>query len=345
MPETNNALAIPISLFGNAVNSAGYILWKVAHVRQQAAAAKNPSPSNPPLRNCLFCKLPADHYLFTPLWWAGLILYGAGSSFHGFALSIGSMTVIAPMDSLTLVCNALFAPIILKEKFDRFQAVGTALIIVGIVGLALSSPEDPAEFDSTDSFGTYTEFKCISIWSIWGAVVFALYVLERLRFRNAQPDAQKDPDDFSAVHLTIVCFVAAYFAALCQLLLKSLFSLLAEGGKSFETFDIYVVFLLFLATDITMEIFRQRALRQFPALYVVPAISAMLLTGSVVLGGVCFKEFEALTDEEGMGFAIAIFLCIFGVVVLNSKELLAKQGGKKVAKLQYAERVITDEKL
>ena len=265
MPETNNALAIPISLFGNAVNSAGYIVWKVAHVRQQAAAAKNPSPSiDPPLRNCLFCKLPADHYLFTPLWWAGLILYGAGSSFHGFALSIGSMTVIAPMDSLTLVCNALFAPIILKEKFDRFQAVGTALIIVGIVGLALSSPEDPAEFDSTDSFGTYTEFKCVSIWSIWGAVVFALYVLERLRFRNAQPDAQKDPDDFSAVHLTIVCFVAAYFAALCQLLLKSLFSLLAEGGKSFETFDIYVVFLLFLATDITMEIFRQRALRQFP---------------------------------------------------------------------------------
>lgn len=239
------------------------------------------------------------------------------------------------------LCVLTLTLTITRSQFDRFQFMGTLLIIVGIVGLALSSPEDPAEFDTTDSFGTYSEVSCVSIWSGWGAVVFVLYLIEKYKFRNAKPDPEKDPDDFSAVHLTMVCFIAAYFAALCQLLLKSLFSLLAEGKSSFEVLDIYAVSALFFATDITMEIYRQRALRQFPALYVVPLISAMLLTGSVILGGICYEEFDALTEREGTGFAISISLCILGVVVLNSKELLAKKGGKGVT--DYAERgVIND---
>lgn len=33
------------------------------------------------------------------------------------------MTVIAPMDSLTLVCNAVFAPVILKEQVRNWGEI------------------------------------------------------------------------------------------------------------------------------------------------------------------------------------------------------------------------------
>jgi len=56
---------------------------------------------------------------------------------------------------MTLVCNAVLAPLVLKEEFNRFQVAGTLLIIAGIAGLTLSAPESPAEFDARDSFGMY----------------------------------------------------------------------------------------------------------------------------------------------------------------------------------------------
>jgi len=50
------------------------------------------------------------------------------------ALSYGSHTIIAPMDAFTLVCNAIFAPLILKEVFTIPQVVGTMILILGIAG-------------------------------------------------------------------------------------------------------------------------------------------------------------------------------------------------------------------
>ena len=44
-------------------------------------------------------------------------------------------------------------------------------------------------------------------------------------------------------------------------------------------YQIWTIFALFLCTDIIMEVWWQRALRDFRALYVVPIVSAMLLTG------------------------------------------------------------------
>ena len=141
--ETNNGLAIPLALVGNAINAVGYIIQKQAHTmneaklqawmkeqRATAAGAREDDYTNGdetfpannmvatrdyPSINCCCRQIPLNHFLVTPYWWCGLILYGVGSAIHGVALANGSHTIIAPMDAFTLVCNAIFAPLILKE--------------------------------------------------------------------------------------------------------------------------------------------------------------------------------------------------------------------------------------
>ena len=101
------------------------------------------------------------------------------------------------------------------------------------------------------------------------------------------------------------------------MLLKSQFGMFQYLPDSLVGLKQWTVLLLFLGTDIGMECFRQRALRDFPALYVVPTISALMLTGSVVLGGVCFGEFDVLQGGEGAGLAGSIVVCMCGVGVMS----------------------------
>ena len=143
-------------MVGNAINSIGYIIQKQAHmmnedkkekwVSEQEAKVKGssqslienggkhgevirPSTTTPkvseyPTTRCFCSTVPSNHFLVTPLWWVGIILYGVGSAIHGSALSYGSHTIIAPMDAFTLVCNAIFAPLFLHEHFTRVRRRG-----------------------------------------------------------------------------------------------------------------------------------------------------------------------------------------------------------------------------
>ncbi|GMI60246.1 hypothetical protein ScalyP_jg3688 [Parmales sp. scaly parma] len=322
---TNNTLAIPISLVGNVINSIGYVLWKVAH-NQVEAAKLNPLPNKQ--QQCCACIPPSPHFLRTPTWYIGFFLYTLGSSLHGFSLSLGTLTIIAPLDSVTLVANAILAPLVLKEKTDIWKVSGTITIIFGIIVLTESSPASPGDFEPLDTFGYIGQGKCVGVGGSWGLVCVGLYLVERVYYRKNKVDKDKEEDKDEdknkprpAAQLLIVCTLAAFFASICQLMLKSLFTLLSTPSTSLSSPVFYLTLLIFLTTDVAMEMFRQRALREFDAIFVVPVISSLLLTGSVILGGFCFNEFDAMSGGEGASLMAAVGLIFFGVCVLAGKEM------------------------
>jgi len=59
------------------------------------------------------------------------------------------------------------------------------------------------------------------------------------------------------------------------------------------------------------------ALKNFDALFVVPIICALLLSGSVVLGGVCFNEFEVISSSEAGILGVSVGLCMVGVMGIS----------------------------
>lgn len=99
--ETNNGLAIPLALIGNAINAIGYIIQKQAHTSNEAKLqawlkeqgdtlardvgndtnGDDSSPANVtvttndyPSINCCCKKVPLNHFLITPYWWCGILL-------------------------------------------------------------------------------------------------------------------------------------------------------------------------------------------------------------------------------------------------------------------------------
>jgi uncharacterized membrane protein len=60
-------------------------------------------------------------YYNQPLWWLGVSLVVLGSLADFAALSFSPQSMIAPLGSLTLVSNVIFAPYLLKEKIGALS--------------------------------------------------------------------------------------------------------------------------------------------------------------------------------------------------------------------------------
>jgi transporter family protein len=61
---------------------------------------------------------------------------GASWLFYFYALKIGEVSKVVPIDKLSLVLTIIFAAIILKEKFTLQIAVGALLMTIGAIIIA-----------------------------------------------------------------------------------------------------------------------------------------------------------------------------------------------------------------
>ncbi|GMH62258.1 hypothetical protein TrRE_jg74, partial [Triparma retinervis] len=155
-----------------------------------------------------FCctTVPSNHFVVTPLWWIGIFLYGCGSAIHGSALSYGSHTIIAPMDAFTLVCNAVFAPMFLSEKFTRPQIIGTCILIIGIAGIAVSAPSDPPAFESGKCFDMIGQSRCLAILGGWGGATMAMYIARWMKVNSSiERDSSKAKGVVEMICLCLIC--------------------------------------------------------------------------------------------------------------------------------------------
>ena len=154
----------------------------------------------------------------------------------------------------------------------------------------------------------------------WGGATIAMYVLRRIRVDNRpRPSQVEDSSRASGVfEMLVICFICAFFGSICQMSLKCFFSQLEfipEVLTDGATF--YFIAFCFITSMLLLEVWRQRALKNFDALFVVPIICALLLSGSVVLGGICFNEFEVLTSSEAVLLAVSVVVCMVGVIGIS----------------------------
>ena len=77
--------------------------------------------------------LPPYYYLF------GLFLYGLGAVLLIIAFKFGEMSVLHPMLSFGFVLAIIFSVRILGEDITLQKSIGTLLIIIGVVFLALGN--------------------------------------------------------------------------------------------------------------------------------------------------------------------------------------------------------------
>ncbi|KAF9175511.1 hypothetical protein BGX21_001428 [Mortierella sp. AD011] len=118
----NFVLGITIAVATSFIQSLGLTIQRKSHVLNEAIHPKE-------LRRQA-CQ--------RPLWHLGFHTYIL-SNLTGTIFSIGYLPVIilAPLGAVTLVFNALFARLLLGDRFSRQSAIGTFLILLGAVMIGL----------------------------------------------------------------------------------------------------------------------------------------------------------------------------------------------------------------
>ena len=120
-------VGVVLATFASAVSNLGLNLQKLTHVRNAATAQASVEP------------VKSGGYYKQRLWALGLALIILGSVADFVALGFGAQSIIAPLGSLTLVANVIFAPLLLKEPITSRDVIATLTIVVGsALSVALS---------------------------------------------------------------------------------------------------------------------------------------------------------------------------------------------------------------
>lgn len=71
-----------------------------------------------------------------------------------------------------------------------------------------------------------------------------------------------------------------------------------------------------IVCNFLLEYFRQRALKYFDAVIVIPIYQVFLLVGSILMGAMFYDEFDDMaTSNIGM-FALSIMIILVGIVMM-----------------------------
>eukprot|EP01062_Namystynia_karyoxenos_P012659 TRINITY_DN14571_c1_g1_i1.p1 TRINITY_DN14571_c1_g1~~TRINITY_DN14571_c1_g1_i1.p1 ORF type:complete len:551 (+),score=129.75 TRINITY_DN14571_c1_g1_i1:35-1654(+) len=123
MPAGAWIAGVSIGIFSKSVASLGLVLQKRWHAR---------NASLPPEKRKAW---------YSDLWWmAGFATYAGGNLITIAALALAPQTVIAALDSLVLVFNALWAPWLLHERVGRSDWAFNFVIIGGVVLVVAYGP-------------------------------------------------------------------------------------------------------------------------------------------------------------------------------------------------------------
>lgn len=87
-------------------------------------------------------------YLDETTWWVGMILLIVGELGNFIAYSFASAAIVAPLGTVALIANTIFAPLILKEEFRKRDLYGIVLAIVGAILVVTSSKQDEKKIDA-----------------------------------------------------------------------------------------------------------------------------------------------------------------------------------------------------
>lgn len=88
-----------------------------------------------------------------PLWWLGVAVMCTGFVVHGFSLSIGSLTVVQPVQVAQIAFAVVLDSWIRKTRVTRTDAEGAGLIILGLAAFMFATqPTAGTDFASDGSW-------------------------------------------------------------------------------------------------------------------------------------------------------------------------------------------------
>lgn len=340
----SQALA-PMNLDDDVNEPSSSVLSPTSLVTSRAGSASSTGAA-PSASNVLASEVPvADGYPYyrQPLWVLGLSLVIIGSFLDFAALGFAAQTVVAPLGSMTLVSNVVFAQYFSGERVSRHDLYSTAGIIIGsCVSVAFASHKDEA-FTFSELFGYYYRFKfAVYAFCLVSLLIVLRTAIDIVRTAVRNPGSEQATLVQSYTQVTpikaerflcaassgIVGAQSVLFAkALAEMVREDVLTMVITGGSWFV--------IVSMALCIFLQIkWLNEGLKKFDALYMVPVFQAFWILFSVFAGLVVYDEADAITLHSSFWFTVGLGITISGVVALSHRDHRHRQSSAGMVDLE-----------
>jgi len=353
-------LGLLISFVGNAANGIGFLIQKIGHNRvisrrattraalyhfqtklellgSRDSEARAPSEEELVQLKQLEEEVEitqSNTFLSEGAWIFGFGIYVVGSLMHVASLGFGPQSLLTPMEAVTLVTNAMFAPLLLGEHLSREDIWGTVIIIVGTTLTVVFGPHSSISY-TADAMVEMLKEPPFLMWSfITVAGSVGVYInLKIIEYRHARVDPPIVMDgDMKKPHATTLCmsmiWIAGMLSSYTMLTAKQVAELLEATLSGINQFDnpvTYGIIFFFVFFNFTMEYWKQKALSSFSALIVVPVFQVSMLVLSVVGGAIYFKEFSGMEWWRSLFFSLSLGIVCVGIFILARSQASKEQ--------------------
>lgn len=316
-----------IALCAAIMANTGLNLQKLSHLENSyydPFTRKRPRPEND-----------KSSMMSRPRWWIGIVLIVMASICDFAALSFAAQSIVATLGSLSLVANALIAPIIVNEKITIREWKAIALIMSGDV-LAVLFGQHASETYTLDGLMSLYMTINFAIYAI--AVAIAIVVIY-MSIQYIENTYLAPPNDDGSVefrytynpkscvasyhkfaHAMLSGIIGAQSVLLGKSCAELVKTLIAGRGNLFLHFGTYVLLAAMFLSIFGQLSFLNFALERFDALIVIPVFQTFWTLVSVVGGFVFYKEYLNLQAIQVVMFFIGLACTIFGVHILAQRK-------------------------
>ncbi|POM71525.1 Hypothetical protein PHPALM_11899 [Phytophthora palmivora] len=265
-------------------------------------------------------------YFRQPLWVIGLVLVVGGSVLDFVALGFLPQSLATPVGGSTMVANVVFASLFLKEKFTKSDAIGTALVLLGIIIVATFAEKETACYTVKELVGLYQEPLFAMYAALMGISCAVLFLLVRKMERVLKEKGRNSLEykRFARIHPVSYPALSGIFGAQSVLFAKSTAELMKttlEGDIQFVNFGAYAITFSMLTCVFLQIHWLAHGLQKFDAVFVVPVFQCFFISVSIFGGGIYFKEFAHMKPLALAMFSLGAIITISGVVKLATREM------------------------
>ena len=260
----------------------------------------------------------------SPLACLGLVVLGSVADLA--ALIFAPQSVIAPLGSLTLVSNSIFAPILLQEKIGYREIIATILIVVGAAIAVSFGPHADVVYSVEQLFNFYTRGPFIAyalaIAIYMGVLYTSIKKMEMLETINpTSPQYIKLRPYHRFAYASISGTVGAQSVLFAKCSVELIANSIQGKGMMFKYYQTYFVLSAMFCTIFLQIGWLNNGLRRFDSAYTVPVFQSFWIVISVCSGMVFYKEYSEMSQWEGVMFSCGVLITIVGVLVLSAREV------------------------
>ncbi|XP_074649606.1 magnesium transporter NIPA2-like [Tubulanus polymorphus] len=246
-------------------------------------------------------------YLKEWMWWAGLLLMGAGEGFNFAAFAFAPATLVTTLGALSVLVSAILSSYFLNERLNLLGKVGCAVCILGSTVVVIHAPKEP-EINSMYELAEKMKDIAFIVYAI--AIVFGNVLLI---FWLAPKFGQTNP----LIYLTISGSIGSLSVMACKGLGVAIMQTV-HGNQQFTNWLTWLI-LLQVVFCITVQMnYLNKALDIFNTSVVTPILYVIFNVFVMLASAILFKEWGRLSILDIVGNLSGFFTIIAGIFLLQA---------------------------